>query len=50
MKLYEHQEHMIKEAKPILKKFNLVYIAAETRTGKSLATIFLLKMIINIYW
>lgn len=34
---------MINEAKPILEKFNLVYVAAETRTGKSLATIFLLK-------
>lgn len=43
MKLYKHQEQMINEARPILEEFNLVYIAAETRTGKSLATIFLLK-------
>lgn len=43
LELYKHQEQMIKESKQILEKFNLVYIAAETRTGKTLATIFLLK-------
>ena len=43
MELYEHQKELIKEAKPILNKYNLVYIAAETRTGKSLAAIHLLK-------
>lgn len=43
IELYDHQKQMIKDAKPILEEFNLVYIAAETRTGKSLATIFLLK-------
>jgi hypothetical protein len=43
MELYKHQKQMINEATPILEKFNLVYIAAETRTGKTLATIFLLK-------
>ena len=43
MKLYKHQIKMISEAKPILNKYNLVYIAAETRTGKTLSTIFLLK-------
>lgn len=43
IKLYDHQKQMVKEAKLILEKFNLVYIAAETRTGKTLATIFLLK-------
>lgn len=43
VKLYEHQEEVNKKAKPILKKYGLVYIAAETRTGKSLAAIFLLK-------
>lgn len=43
IKLYKHQEEMILKAKPILDEYNLVYIAAETRTGKSLATIYLLK-------
>ena len=43
IKLYEHQEQIIKQAKPILEEFNLCYISAETRTGKTLATIFLLK-------
>lgn len=43
IELYDHQKQMIKKAAPILEQFNLVYIAAETRTGKSLATIFLLK-------
>jgi len=43
IKLYDHQKQMIKDARPILEEFNLVCIAAETRTGKSLATIFLLK-------
>lgn len=43
MKLYEHQEEVINQAKPILKDYKLVYIAAETRTGKTLAAIHLLK-------
>ena len=43
VELYDHQKLMISEAKPILEKFNLVYVAAETRTGKTLSTIFLLK-------
>ena len=43
IKLYEHQKQMISEARPILEKYKLVYIAAETRTGKSLAAIHLLK-------
>ena len=43
MKLYEHQEELIKQAKPILEKYKMVYIAAETRTGKTLAAIHLLK-------
>jgi len=43
MKLYNHQQKMINQAKPILDKYALVYIAAETRTGKSIATIHLLK-------
>lgn len=43
MKLYEHQEELIKQAAPILEKYKLVYIAAETRTGKTLAAIHLLK-------
>lgn len=43
IELYDHQKLMISEAKPILEKFNLVYVAAETRTGKTLSTIFLLK-------
>ena len=34
---------MIKQARLILDKFNIVYIAAQTRTGKTLASIFLLK-------
>ena len=43
MELYEHQEELINQAKPILRKYKLVYIAAETRTGKTLAAIHLLK-------
>jgi hypothetical protein len=43
MELYEHQEELIKQAKPILEKYKMVYIAAETRTGKTLAAIHLLK-------
>lgn len=43
IKLYEHQKQMISEARPILEKYKLVYIAAETRTGKTLAAIHLLK-------
>lgn len=43
IELYNHQKQMISEAKPILEKYNLVYVAAETRTGKTLSTIFLLK-------
>lgn len=43
MELYEHQEELIKQAKPILEKYKIVYIAAETRTGKTLAAIHLLK-------
>jgi hypothetical protein len=43
MELYEHQEELIKQARPILRKYKLVYIAAETRTGKTLAAIHLLK-------
>lgn len=43
IKLYKHQNQMISEAKPILEEFNMVYIAAETRTGKTLAAIHLLK-------
>lgn len=43
MKLYEHQEELINKAKPILNKYKLVYIAAETRTGKTLSAIHLLK-------
>ena len=42
MELYEHQEELINQAKPILRKYKLVYIAAETRTGKTLAAIHLL--------
>ena len=34
---------MINEARAILDRYNLVYISAETRTGKTLATIHLLK-------
>ena len=43
IKLYEHQKQMISEARPILEKYKLVYIAAETRTGKTLAAIHLVK-------
>lgn len=43
IKLYEHQEQIIKQAKPILEEFNLCYISAETRTGKTLAAIHLVK-------
>lgn len=43
MELYKHQEEVIIKAKPILEKYKMVYIAAETRTGKSLAAIHLLK-------
>jgi len=46
--LYPHQEKMINEARPILDKHNIVYITAEPRTGKSLATIFLVKDYRNI--
>jgi len=41
--LYSHQKEMILKAKPILKEFGLVVIAAETRTGKTLAAIGLTK-------
>ncbi len=43
VELYDHQKQMIDEAKPILEKHKLVYIAAETRTGKTLAAINLLR-------
>jgi len=43
MKLYKHQMEVIEKAKPILEKYKMVYIAAETRTGKTLSAIHLLK-------
>lgn len=43
MELYKHQKEVISQAKPILEKYKMVYIAAETRTGKTLAAIHLLK-------
>lgn len=43
MELYKHQKEIIQKAKPILEVYNLAYIVAETRTGKTLATICLLK-------
>lgn len=43
IELYKHQIKMINEARTILDRYNLVYISAETRTGKTLATIHLLK-------
>lgn len=42
-KPYKHQLEMVKKAKPILKEFGLVFIAAETRTGKTIAAIELTK-------
>ena len=43
MKLYKHQMEVIEKAKPILEKYKMVYIAAETRRGKTLSAIHLLK-------
>jgi hypothetical protein len=41
MKLYKHQQTVIKQAKPILEKYGLVYLSMFMRTGKTLCALVL---------
>jgi len=43
IELYPHQKKMIYDAVNILNRYGICYIGAETQTGKTLASIFLLK-------
>jgi len=42
---YQHQIDLAAEARPILKQYGIVYLAAEERTGKTLASILLAESV-----